>query len=38
MIYTETLNTVILSVCNLIFSTNKETFASFAKMFNVSLM
>ena len=36
MIYTETLSTVILSVCNLIFSTNKETFASFAKMFNVS--
>ena len=36
MIYTETLCTVILSVCNLIFSTNKETFASFGKMFNVS--
>ena len=36
MIYTETLSTVILSVCNLIFSTNKETIASFGKMFNVS--
>ena len=36
MIYTETMNTVNLGVCNLIFSTNKETFASFGKMFNVS--
>ena len=38
MIYTETLSTVILSVCNSIFSTNKETFASFGKMFNESLL